>query len=70
MKFLLIITMCSSIYANCMPPVQVEEIYDSHYDCALDGYNLSADIIENLKPNKVNADRIYLSFACKPMESS
>jgi hypothetical protein len=48
MKFLLIITMCSSIYANCMPPVQVEEIYDSHYDCALDGYNLSADIIENL----------------------
>jgi len=70
MKFLLIITMCSSIYKNCMPPVQVDEIFNNHYECAHKGYTLSADIIKNLGKERVNADRIYLSFACKPMERS
>jgi hypothetical protein len=53
-----------------MPPVQVDEIFNNHYECAHEGYTLSADIIKNLGKERVNADRIYLSFACKPMERS
>ena len=52
-----------------MPPVQVEEVFDNHYDCAYQGYTLSADIIKNLGEKQVNADRMYLSFSCKPVGS-
>lgn len=69
MKFLLIITMCSSIYKSCMPPVDVAPLYNSHYECAYAGYTMSADIIKNLKEEQVNKDRIYISFVCKEVGS-
>ena len=69
MKFMLVLTLCSSIYNSCMKPVAVEEVFDNHYDCAYQGYTLSADIIKNLGEKQVNADRMYLSFSCKPIGS-
>ena len=69
MKFLLIITMCSNIYQNCMPPVQVEKVFDSHYECAYQGYSLSAEIIKGLGEKQVNRDKIYFSFSCKEIGS-
>jgi Lrp/AsnC family transcriptional regulator for asnA, asnC and gidA len=47
----------------------VKEVFDNHYDCAYQGYTLSADIIKNLGEKQVNADRMYLSFSCKPVGS-
>jgi len=69
MKFILVITMCSSLQQSCMPPVQVKEVFNSHYECAYQGYTTSAEIIKNLGEEQVNKDKMYLSFACKQTDS-
>jgi len=61
--------MCSSIYQTCMPPVEVTPVYNSHYDCAVTGYSMSADILKNLGNEQVDKDRMYLSFVCKEVGS-
>ena len=52
-----------------MPPVEVTPVYNSHYDCAVTGYSMSADILKNLGNEQVDKDRMYLSFVCKEVGS-
>ena len=41
MKFTLILTICSQIYGNCMPPLVNEMHFKTHYECATYGYGLA-----------------------------
>jgi hypothetical protein len=52
-----------------MPPVQVEKVFDSHYECAYQGYSLSAEMIKGLGEKQVNRDKIYFNFSCKEIGS-
>ena len=66
MKFTLIMTICSQMYGTCMTPFEQDYLYDSHFDCATVGYLRGFDALNKLGADKVNNDRIVVSFNCKP----
>lgn len=70
MKFILILTLCSSINNSCMPPVSIDELYQSHYDCAYDGYKVSGETLVTFGQDKVNQERFYISFVCKEVQKT
>ena len=70
MKFMLILTLCSSLYNSCMTPLKVDKLYDSHYDCAKDGYKSSGEAIENFGKQRVNDEVLYINFTCEKIEQT
>ena len=64
MKFLLIITVCSSIYNTCMPPAEMHPMYDSFTDCVMAGHENSLYVLKELGP-RVESNRINAIFNCK-----
>jgi len=67
MKFILIMTVCSSIYQSCTSPMPVGD-FRNWNDCALDGYSKSLDLLKELGDKKVNENRNYISFVCKEVK--
>ena len=45
MKFTLVVIMCSAMQSFCLPPVNIEQIYDDAYSCYTDGYQMSYNMI-------------------------
>ena len=43
MKFILTMIICTSVYNTCLPPHQMDEVYNTHYECMIAGYNESID---------------------------
>jgi len=66
MKFMLVFTICSQMYGTCMPPVQHHKIYNSHYECAIYGYGVAAEMMAQMGQNRVNNNRIVIGFKCQP----
>ena len=66
MKFLLIMTMCSSIYQTCMPPAEMRPLYDTYTKCSVDGHQNSLYLLKQMGP-RVEADRITAHFERKQM---
>ena len=66
MKFTLIMTICSQIYATCLPPLEQDYLYESHLECATIGYLGSFDTFNKLGSDRVNNDRIVVNFKCRP----
>lgn len=52
-----------------MKPVAVEEVYKDHYSCAIAGYNLSGQAIQNFGKQRVNDEVLYISFSCKKLDN-
>ena len=50
MKFLLIITVCSSVYNTCMPPAEMYPLYSSFTDCVMAGHENSLYVLKELGP--------------------
>ena len=67
MKFLLIITICSSIYNTCMPPAEMHPMYNEYEACATAGHLNSLSLLQELGSKKVEADRVSVHFECKQM---
>ena len=65
MKFLLIITICSSIYNTCMPPAEMYPMYNNCEACATAGHLNSLSLLRELGSKKVEADRVSVHFECK-----
>ena len=66
MKFTLIMTICSQMYATCLPPLEQDYLYETHFDCATIGYLRSFDTLNKLGSDRVNNERIVVSFKCEP----
>ena len=62
MKFTLIMTICSQIYATCLPPLEQDYLYETHFDCATIGYLRSFDTLNKLGSERVNNERIVVNF--------
>jgi len=43
--------------------------FNSHYDCALAGYQLSYKNLKELDKDLVNKERLAIKFECKPIPS-
>lgn len=65
MKFVLLIYICSVVGNTCMPPIQDPIEYESWYDCSVNGYKKSLDIIEEMSTDQVNNHKIYAKFYCR-----
>jgi len=64
MKFLLTLTVCSSLLGECMPPFKWKETFKTHYDCATFGYQEAAKKTAEIGRKDVNEYAIVISFSC------
>ena len=63
-KFALTITFCSALYNQCLQPITISDIYDTHRDCAIAGYNKTLKVFKALPSEPVNRDLVYGKFSC------
>ena len=76
MKFGLILYLCSLATGNCPEMKVTPYLFDSHYDCAIAGYLVSADTYKNLVDDeyygldRLNNDKIAIKFECKELPSA
>ena len=64
MKFMLVIYACSVVHGACGERVQNPELYNTHKECALAGYELSIEAINVLEESLVNQEKIFFKFNC------
>jgi len=67
MKFILVIYLCSVVANNCRPPIQLDKPYNDIFDCHLDGYKKSVDILQEMGRDDVNKYEVYTKFICKEL---
>jgi hypothetical protein len=64
MKFLLAVSICSSVIGECMPPFNWHETFRTHYECAQFGYSESSKKLEEIGSKEVNKYGVVVSFTC------
>ena len=67
MKIILIIYVCSVVSNNCMPPIEFKIPYNDSFDCYIDGYKKSVDLLEEMGRDEVNKYEIYTKFTCEKL---
>ena len=80
MKFILTMVMCTSVYNQCLPPFPMPDLYNSHYECMMAGYNESIKKAKEIGPEEINKYGTIIKFFCvqekiivpekKPVEQS
>tara|TARA_R100000005_G_C4947621_1_gene169488 strand:+ start:418 stop:627 length:210 start_codon:yes stop_codon:yes gene_type:complete len=63
MKFFLFIFICSGI-GDCMPPIEMKQSFDTKYDCLIQGYETSKNMMIDIGEEDINANDIYMKFIC------
>ena len=64
MKFLLALSICSSVVGECMPPFNWHETFSTHYECVQFGYSESSKKLEEIGSKEVNKYGVVVSFTC------
>ena len=65
MKWVLVITICSSIDLQCLPSIQLSDTtYSSWYNCALGGYKKTHNLMSNFPAEVVNNKKLLGKFYC------
>ena len=64
MKFILVISLCSFVNNQCLPPAEVKDEYDSWKDCAIAALEISKEIIKAQENNLVNDNKLATKFMC------
>jgi len=64
MKFILIMTICSSLNSACVEPQTINS-YDTWKECAINGYKKSIEVLNELPNETFEEQRSYTKFICK-----
>ena len=64
MKFILVISLCSFVNNQCLPPAEVKDEYDSWKDCAIAALEIAKEIIKAQENNLVNDNKLATKFMC------
>ncbi len=64
MKFILSMIMCTSVYNQCLPPFPMSELYNSHYECMIAGYEEALNKAKEIGPEEVNKYGTIIKFYC------
>ena len=70
MKFILVISLCSFVNNECLPPVQVTTQYNSWKECTVAALTISKDIIIQQKNEDVNVAKLATKFMCQEIVES
>ena len=70
MKFILTMIICSATAGKCLPPYNIDKVYNDGYDCMLDGYKLALDKTIEIGREDINENRIYIKFGCNEDKSN
>ena len=61
--YVLAIKICSAISLSCSSPIEINS-FNNHYDCAIKGYEISKEIIQDIGKTEVETDKIVINFGC------
>ena len=64
MKYVLIMTLCSAINNTCVEPRTVN-YFNTWKDCALNGYEKSLELLNELSDETFENKRSYTRFVCR-----
>ena len=64
MKFILSMIICSSVYNSCLPPHPLPELYNSHYECMMAGFEEAINKTKEIGPKEVNKYGTVIKFIC------
>ena len=64
MKFVLVMTICSSINSACVEP-KIINTYDTWKECAITGYSKSIELLNELSDETFEGQQSYTKFICK-----
>ena len=56
--------MCTSVYQTCLPPFPMAEIYNSHYECMIAGYEEAIKKAKEIGREEVNKYGTIIKFYC------
>jgi hypothetical protein len=68
MKFILIISLCSFINNQCLPPVQIEGEYNSWKKCTIAALEISKQLIIAQENTFINNNKIATKFICEKLK--
>ena len=63
MVYTLVIKICSTVALSCSSPIEINS-FNNHYDCAIKGYEISKEIIQDIGKTEVETDKIVINFGC------
>ena len=66
MKFFLFIFICTGFGGECMPPIEMQQSFETKYDCLVTGYDVSKEMLIDIGAQEVNKNDIYIKFICTP----
>ena len=69
-KFMLIMQICSLVEKECMPAFKHPHLYDSHYECALAGYEHSIDAFKIIGKDVINQSKSQVQFYCEEINNT
>jgi len=70
MKFLLVIHLCSFLTQTCPNMMHPRETFDTWSDCAIAGYETSAEIFSGIDKNVANKQKLAIRFECKELDKT
>jgi len=67
MKFILVMSVCSFITGECLPPIKYLDYFDDWKTCAVKGLQVGAEALEAMDINTVNEHRLSIQYSCEPL---
>jgi hypothetical protein len=67
-KFILLISLCSFIENQCLPPVQIKQEFNSWKECTIAALEISKKIIIAQEDTFVNKNKVATQFVCREID--
>ena len=64
-KFILVISLCSFINNQCLPPIEVKVEYNSWKECTTAALEISKQLIIAQEDNFINNNKVATKFMCE-----
>ena len=65
MKIVLSLIICSALAGECKPPFAHKDLFEDWSSCMYQGYNDSLHLLTVMGDDYINANKIFIKFACK-----
>ena len=65
MKWIALVAICSSLSGECTKTYSDNILYDTFYDCVVNGTAKSLDILKNIDKDEFNKNKLGIRLNCK-----